>query len=342
MVWQYLVFLGRALRRWEWRYVIALVVTGLVGASVPVFWWGWNTLMVQADRTGGGAFSPDLVGRIASDFFTQKTMFLEVLFAASIPAMLLTTRRRAPETLPVAWYLALSWLAIPVIAFFVREKQYYFHPRHALFLLPLVGIVTAVGLTAMLRGLLARRFADARTGETVVACVACAIVLAAQGPIAWRFLRHPNAFYSQTKTMNDWKGVMERIAPTARALPAGKLALVAERVSPTNAIGWHYLRWWGLHPHVTFWGYSGDWGALVRAVQADPSPENPTALQLRVPVGLTDDFRRLLGIDPPVPTWPARVGAWGLVSFQPFPPSVGESGWTIQKRPGIELATPPP
>jgi hypothetical protein len=341
MVWQYLVFLGRALRRWEWRYVIALVVTGLVAASVPVLWWGPNTLMVQADRTGGGAFSPSFVGRIASNFFTQKTMLLEVAFAASIPAMLLWARRHARETLPVAWYLALSWLAIPVIAFFVRSKQYYFHPRHALFLLPLVGIVTAAGLTAMVRGLLARRFASVDTRETVVAAVVCAIVLGAQVPIAWQFLRTPTPFFAQTKTMNDWKSVMERIAPTARGLSDGQLALIAERVSPTNAIGWHYLRWWGLHPYVTFWGYSGDWGALVQAIQQNPTGATSTALQLRVPVGLTDDFRRLLGIDPPVPTWPARIGAWGLVSFQPFPPAVGAAGWGVARSPGIELATPP-
>jgi hypothetical protein len=195
-------------------------------------------------------------------------------------------------------YLALSCLAIPVIAFFVRSKQYYFHPRHALFMLPLVAIVTAAGLTALLRWLLRGR-------EQRVLVVACAIVLAGQLPTAWRFLRAPMTFYAQTKTMNDWKGVMERLAPAARALPAdGKLAVIAERVSPTNAIGWHYMRWWGLHPHVTFWGYSGEWGTLVRAVAAAEATPSPTALELRVPVGLTEDFRRLLGIDPPVPTGP--------------------------------------
>jgi hypothetical protein len=281
-----------------------------------------------------------VVARAATDFFTQKTQFLEVAFVIALPAMLLTAWRRSRPTLPVVVYLALSCLAIPVIAFFVRSKHYYFHPRHAMFLLPLVAIITAVGLTDVVRALVARRFEASRTREAIVAGVVCTFILGAQLPIAWQFLRSPTPFFAQTKTMNDWKSVMERVAPMARGLSDGKLALIAERASVTNAIGWHYLRWWGLHPYVTFWGYGGDWGTLARAVGDDGAGANPTALALKVPVGLNEDFRRLLGIDPPVPTWPANVGAWALVAFQPFPASVLAAGWTVERRPGIELALP--
>jgi hypothetical protein len=341
LVWQYIVFLGRAWSRRDRRHLLALIATGLVAASVPVLWWGPNTLLVQATRAGADAYSANVVARQATDFFTQKRPFLEVAFAIAIPAMLLTAWRRSRATLPVVVYLALSCLAIPVIAFFVRSKDYYFHPRHALFLLPLAGIITAVGMTDVLRGLFARRFESARTREAVVAGVACALILAAQLPVVWQFLRSPSAYFAQTKTMNDWKGVMERIAPTARALPDGKLALIAERASATNAIGWHYLRWWGLHPYVTFWGYAGDWGTLARSVATDGASANPTALALKVPVGLNEDFRRLLGIDPPVPTWPPHVGAWALVAFRPFPADVTAAGWAVNRRAGIELALPP-
>ena len=48
--WQYVVFLGRAWRRLERRYVIALLVTGFVGASVPVLWWGPNTLLYNTTK----------------------------------------------------------------------------------------------------------------------------------------------------------------------------------------------------------------------------------------------------------------------------------------------------
>ena len=341
LVWQYLVFLGRAWQRRERRYVIALVVTGLVGASIPVLWWGANTLLVQATRPGAEAYSFAVVSRAAADFFTQKTPFLEVAFAIAIPAMLLTAWRRSRATLPVVVYLALSCLGIPVIAFFVRSKHYYFHPRHALFLLPLVGIITAVGLTDLLRGLLARRFASARTREAVVAAVACAMILAAQLPTVWQFVRSPAEFYAQTKTINDWKGVMARIAPTARALPAGQLALIAERASTPNAVGWHYLRWWGLHSRVTFWGYRGDWGQLARTVAADGAGANdPTALGLTVPVGLGEDFRKLLAIDVPTPMWPARSArgrSWRSgVSAERRGRRVD-----VDHRPGIELALRP-
>ena len=202
LVWQYIVFLGRAWGRRDRRHLLALVGTGLVAASVPVIWWGPNTLFVQATRSGSDAYSATQVARQATDFFTQKRPFLEVAFAIAIPAMLLTAWRRSRATLPVVVYLALSCLAIPVIAFFVRSKDYYFHPRHALFLLPLAGIITAVGMTDLLRGLFARRFESARTREAVVAGVACALILAAQLPVVWQFLRSPASFYAQTKTMN--------------------------------------------------------------------------------------------------------------------------------------------
>src|SRR6185369_8574708 len=147
-------------------------------------------------------------------------------------------------------------------------------------------------------------------------------------------------FFVQTKTINDWKSVMARIAPMARALPAGQLALIAERASTPNAVGWHYLRWWGLQPHVTFWGYRGDWGTLARTIATD-GPKTPSTLALTVPVGLGEDFGELLAIDAPTPLWPAHVGAWALVAFQPFPPTVAAAGWTVARRPGIELALRP-
>ena len=341
LVWQYAVFLGRAARRRERWQLVALVATGLAAASIPVLWWGPNTLLVRADRRGSDAFGTLVVARAALDFFTQQNRVLEVAFLLALPAMLVAAIWRYRDALPVAAYLALSCLALPVIAFLVRSKQYYFHPRHALFLLPLVGIITAAGLTALLRGLLAPLMRAARAREAAVVILGCAIVVGAQLPIAWRFVREPMAFFAQTKTLHDWKGVMARIAPSARALPAGQLVLVAERESPTNAIGWHYLRWWNLDSRVTFWGYSGDWNALARQVVAGDGTPSPNALGLRIPVGLTEDFRRLLAIDSPLPTWPSRIGGWALVTFTPFPKDVAAAGWRVDRLPGAEVAFPP-
>jgi len=338
LVWQYLVFLGRAARRRERRTLVALAVTGLVAASVPVLWWGPNTLLVQADRRGSDSFGWLVVARSAFDFFTQRNRVLELTFLLGVPAMLVAAIRRSRDTLPAAAYLALSCLAIPIIAYFVRSKQYYFHPRHALFLLPLMGIVTAAGLAAALRWLLGLFLREARTRETIVAAVGCAIVLGAQLPIAWRFVQEPTSFFAQTKTLHDWKGVMARLAPRVREAGDGTLVLVAERESPTNAIGWHYLRWWNLDSRVSFWGYSGDWSTLVRGVAAGDGTPSPETLALRVPVGLTEDFRSLLGIDAPIPTWPARVGGWALVAYAPFPADVAAAGWDVKRLSGAEVA----
>lgn len=336
IVWQYAVFLGRAVRRRELRHVVALVVIGLMAASIPVLWWGPNTLAVQASRTGSDAYGALVVVRAALDFFMQKNRVLEAIILLALPAMVVAALWRSCDTLPVVSYLALSCLALPVIAAFVRSKQYYFHPRHALFLLPLVGIITAAGLTAALRVVLAR----VRAREAAVLGLGCAIVVGAQLPAAIRFVQDPMPFFAQTKTLHDWKGVMERIAPSARALPDGGLVLVAERESATNAIGWHYLRWWNLQSRVTLWGYSGDWNTLVRRVAAGDGAAGPTALELRIPVGLTEDFRRLLGIDP-FPAWPSRIGGWALVAFKPFPRDVTAAGWRVDRLTGAEVALPP-
>jgi len=338
LVWQYLVFLGRAARRRERRPLIALAVTGLVAASVPVLWWGPQTLLVQADRQGSDAFGWLVVARSALDFFTQGSAVLELAFLLGVPAMLAAAIWRARDTLPAAAYLALSCLAIPIISFFVRSKLYYFHPRHALFLLPLMGIITAAGLAAVLRWLLGSFLREPRTRETMVAALGCGILLGAQLPIVWRFVQEPTSFFAQTKTLHDWKGVMARLAPRAREAADGTLVLVAERDSTTNAIGWHYLRWWNLDSRVTFWGYSGDWSTLVRGVGAGDAATSPETLALRIPVGLTEDFRSLLGIDTPIPTWPARVGGWALVAYAPFPPDVAAAGWEVDRLSGAEVA----
>jgi Dolichyl-phosphate-mannose-protein mannosyltransferase len=341
LVWQYLVFLGRAARRRERGTFIALAVTGLVAASVPVLWWGPEALLVQADRRGSDTFGWLVVARAALDFFTQRNPVLEIAFLLGVPAMLAAAIWRSRDTLPAAAYLALSCLAIPIIAFFVRSKQYYFHPRHALFLLPLMGIITAAGLAAILRWLLGSFLREARTREATVAAVGCAIVLGAQLPIAWRFVQEPTSFFAQTKTLHDWKGVMTRIAPRAREATDGPLVLIAERESIANAIGWHYLRWWNLDSRVAFWGYSGDWSTLVRGVGSGDGAVSPEALALRIPVGLTEDFRRLLGIDAPIPTLPARVGGWALVAFAPFPADVAAAGWDVDRLTGAEVALRP-
>jgi hypothetical protein len=79
----------------------------------------------------------------------------------------------------------------------------------------------------------------------------------------------------------------------------------------------------------------------VRGVGSGDGAVSPEALALRIPVGLTEDFRRLLGIDAPIPTWPARVGGWALVAFAPFPADVAAAGWDVDRLTGAEVALRP-
>jgi hypothetical protein len=201
-----------------------------------------------------------------------------------------------------------------------------------------MGIITAAGLAAVLRWLLGSFLREPGMRERMVAVLGYGILIGAQLPIAWRFVQEPTSFFAQTKTLHDWKGVMARIAPRARQAGDGQLVLVAERQSATNAIGWRYLRWWNLDSRVVFWGYSGDWSTLVRGVGPGDGATNPEGLALTVPVGLTEDFRRLLGIDAPIPAWPARVRGWALVAYAPFPPDVAAAGWEVDRLSGAELA----
>lgn len=339
--WQYLVFLVLAIARRRPRQVAALLATGAAAAAVPLLWFAGSRLSMPHGRAGADATGALAVAQSALAFFTQGSPALQAGLALGLPAMLVAAARGSRRQLPVAAVLAMSGLALPCIAAVVRWKQYYFHPRHALFLLPLAALATAAGLAVVLRALLGRAVPDRRRRETTVAVAACVLIAAAQLPAIVRFVRDPVPLFAQTKTLHDWKGVMFAIAPRVAALRDGSLVLVAERTSSANAIGWHYLRWWGLAPRVSFWGYAGDWGTLARAVaRPDGATPGPAALALRVPVGLTPEFRHLLAIEPAIPRWPPAVGGWALVGFAPFPPEVAGAGWRVTRLSGAHVALP--
>ena len=84
-------------------------------------------------------------------FSSGNRLLLACLLLVPLPLAYALRRRR--ELLPVVLSLQLVLLAIPAIVELARWKRYYFHPRHALFLLPAVEILTAIALLGIVRAI---------------------------------------------------------------------------------------------------------------------------------------------------------------------------------------------
>ncbi|HEV7731962.1 MAG TPA: glycosyltransferase family 39 protein [Candidatus Binatia bacterium] len=227
-----------------------------------------------------------------------------ILLAGFVAGVVLGWRR------PLVVALVLSFVAIPVVTLLADAKTYYVHPRHLIFLLPAFVIVVALGLVGVARAVVGARCAG---------IAAVTLVIALQGPTIVRYVVDPNPFFARTKTLHDVRGV---VAPLG-AVPTGTTwLLLAERESVTNAVVDAYLRWWRLADRVAFRG-TREVPAALRLL-ADPNVPlerlagSPLAT---VPVGLTPDLRRVLGITadvvPPRAVDGVTVVAWEAPAVAP-------------------------
>src|SRR5262245_4744996 len=86
-------------------------------------------------------------------FFALDSQLLAWAFVLGLPLALVVSALGSRRRLPLLVAMSLATLAIPVIVQIARWKHYYYHPRHALFLLPVVHVATALALVAVLRRL---------------------------------------------------------------------------------------------------------------------------------------------------------------------------------------------
>src|SRR5262249_6672396 len=143
-----------------------------------------------------------------------------------LPLALLDAAIGSRRHVPFLVALALGMLAIPAMVEIARWKHYYFHPRHALFLLPGVLVATALALVAVLG-----RLARGRAGW--VTALGLAAVVALAGPSVQRFLEHPMTYFSLVKTERDYRGFVQDLAGRLSALrPGARHVVLAERNRP--------------------------------------------------------------------------------------------------------------
>jgi hypothetical protein len=247
-------------------------------------------------------------------------------FFASLPLALWYGWRRGGGRLAIALYLVLSFLAIPALIGLAREKEYYFHFRHALFLLPHFDLVIAIGLAVALRSMAPLRFAfrspEARASAALA--LGALVILALQGETALAYLRDPDPFLAESKTLRDLRGLTEELQARLAGIGAGeKYLLVVERRRPghlANPSLAEYLGWHGLADHVVLYGTDRPeetLAELARSCRAGCEGREigalSTELRLSPPFGIRPEIRALLGVTTLQGGAMARLAGAGVV-----------------------------
>jgi len=238
---------------------------------------------------------------------------------------------------------------VPAIVLIERWQHYYFHPRHALFAVPIVHVGAALALTAAggwLRGTFGAR------GRTPLARVAAggallALVVALQGPLVRQYLEQPNGFLLRTKMLRDFKGLMRHLGRWLDEVPPPRrLFVLAERFGPgytANPVLAKYVRWYGLDDRVVLRGTSSPTSTLHRL--ADECARHCVGrpggvLQGRVGsveslVMVPPDARRLMRVGPPIGHWPGWVGGVSVLTYEPLRPGPWARGAKVARFSGI-------
>ena len=242
-------------------------------------------------------------------------------------AVLVQGWRRGRHRFAIGCALAGSFLTLPVIVEIERWKEYYFHPRHAFFLLPTFAIVAAAGLLSTLHGLDPLRWTTTRdtTRDGAYAALSVLLIVATQAvPIA-RHLANPQQRFARTKTLRDFKALTQHLRDRVEALPPDRVyLLLAERGRPGhigNPMLAKYLQWYGLANRVVLRGV--DHPHDVRVDLARECPDGcagrPAArVQKRLgaigPFNARREMLDLVGVAA-APQTAAPVGAVGLLHY---------------------------
>lgn len=264
-----------------------------------------------------------------------------------LPVALVWAWRRGSVRRALVTSLALSLLAIPIIVELARWKRYYFHPRHALFLLPGIETLTAIALLALLGALdpLRRlRLVRSELPWRHVA-LACLLVVATQLPTLRSYLAHPERFFARSKKTYDLRGLTQTVRDATRDYAErDKYLLVLQRNVMANATLAQYLRWYGLGDRVVLRGTDDPSSLLGRACTTCETTcfghrggFVDRSLGLTQPYGLSRDFLLLLDLVKPVGGWPGIVRDLGVVAWGPLPASCATDRYQKRALRGLSL-----
>jgi hypothetical protein len=264
-----------------------------------------------------------------------------------LPVPLIWAWRRRTELFALIVTLELSLLAIPLIVELARWKRYYFHTRHALFLLPAIEILIAITLLSIVRALDPSRWTrlGAASRARLHVAIACGVVLAVQLPVTSTFVAHPERFFGRSKKTYDLRGLTHHVRDTVASYrPGDKYLLALQRNVMANATLAQYLRWYGLGDRVVLRGAPDAAATVARGAAAcsagcigERGPVVDRALRFSAPFGLPPDFQKLLDLLKPIGAWPGVVREIGVVAWAPLPRPAPDPRWRPRALRGCEL-----
>ena len=326
---------GRDVRRLAITVVSGVVVAGALAAWI---------LPSSVTASYGRGTPPPLSAAAAVAntllFFAAYGRPLAVAFGAGLLLAPVVARRdRVGSALAVVFLLSVC--AIPAIVSIAHGKQYYYHQRHALFLLPMVHLATALvvgcGIGRLIRAPSAAALAGALLG------------IAATAATLHDYVTEPLRYFVATKTVRDYRGLARTIAArVAGTPPRARYFLMLEKRRPghlANPTIAHYLRIYGIADRVTLAGVE-DPLSVVRKLpelcehgcRGLVRRDLYTAIDARDPYDHPYFMRILMEIRPSPP--PGRIlSGIGIVTWAPnLPPAM--PSFTDTRLDGLVLFEP--
>jgi hypothetical protein len=330
------------------RPLVALATSAGAIALLVVLYY-WDTLW-WATYGRGRELAVRPLAEHALRTFAFRSAPLFWCFVGGCPLFLWYGWRRGDGRFAVALYLVGSFLAIPGLILLAQEKDYYFHFRHALFLLPHFAVVTAAGFATALRALFPARLARVRAGgrEAAVIALGAVLILVLEGPVVASYLAAPEPFFAESKTVRDLRGLMLRLRERVKGLAEDeRYLLIAERRRPghlANPSLAEYLEWHGLAERVVLRGTDRpddtlrDLAAHCRAgCRGREVLSIPSALGLPSLLGVRPEMRKLLGMPLVETASRDRLGGVGIVYWERLTvrPPARFPGYAVNKRRGL-------
>jgi hypothetical protein len=253
---------------------------------------------------------------------------LALYVAALVVAPFSLWRRRHPLLPVVLTIVAAEVVSVPLLVRLVQWKQYYFHIRHALFLLPGIELLAAIALCGTFSALVS--FVPGLATRTRAACVAVALSLLVVGwlrvPYVRDYLARPHNYFARTKALRDFRGIARDLAGRTRFYaPGDKYLLVVDRIGPGylgNPVLTRYLAWYGLDGRVVLAGTT-DFQSLAQRVQQDcdgpcrgrPGEEVAKRLALTNPFDQPSMKLGLIGVGQAFGAWPGTARDIGILIY---------------------------
>ena len=312
-----LVWRSRAVPRV--RGLLAMAASGLAVAGVLALWVAPTSVGWSYGR-GAPKIDVPMALDITLRFFAGYELPLAVAFGAAFLLAPLVARRDRVASAVTAVFV-LSACSVAIMVAIAHAKQYYFHPRHALFLLPMVHLATAL--------VVGRAIARVVHAPTAAAVAGGLLALVVTAPTVRAYVADPFAYFHATKTFRDYRGLTRLIAERIASGPAnaGYLLLLEKRrpghlANPTLRF---YLERYGIADRVVLAGIDDPAHTLTKLPKLCPArcrgrvtDKLREALRGRDPYDQNMIMRRLMQL--PESPWRNDLLGIGVVAWAPTNP----------------------